>query len=581
MAEVARLSTPRIRRQVGESSIHKAKAYSRPNAWSNLRIQGAAIKGEVRGTAAVPYRVEVAFDGDDIARADCSCPIGAGGHCKHVAALLLLYREHGDAFAEVEELDRALERRTQGELIALIRRMVRRVPELELLLDVPLPGSAGAAAADDPEPFRRQARAAFQHAGDEWNAGPLAARELHDIVATGDEFRERGELAAAAAAYRGVAEVALDELDSVHDEDGDLYEVIGACADGLGHCLEAMPWSERTRREELLRALFDLYVIDENHGGLCAGDAIYEVLVRRTTPEERTRLAGWVRAAVPRGHAWSDDYRRGQFGDLLLRLEGDTLDDAEYLRVCREMNRTEELVERLLQLGRKDEALAELDAAPDHRLLALAELFDQHALGDEAERVIRERAGSAKAVFAGAMVDWLRGRAEVRGDAASARDLARRLFDLDPSLSRYQTLKRLTPAAEWPTVQSDLCHSLARAKAHSLLLDIDLHDGQVERAVQRVSNERNLRHRALDVAKAAEKAIPREALELYRTAAEDLIEHRNRGAYQAACEHLAKVRSLYQRLGDDAAWAAYILTLRDQHRSLRAFREELDRKKLT
>jgi hypothetical protein len=44
---------------------------------------------------------------------------------------------------------------------------------------------------------------------------------------------------------------------------------------------------------------------------------------------------------------------------------------------------------------------------------------------------------------------------------------------------------------------------------------------------------------------------------------------------------LTKVRSLYQRLGDDAAWAAYILTLRDQHRSLRAFREELDRKKLT
>src|SRR5262249_8299398 len=128
MAEVARLSTPRIRRQVGESSIHKAKAYTRPNAWSNLRIQGATIKGEVRGTAAVPYRVEVAFDGDDIGRADCSCPIGAGGHCKHVAALLLLYREHGDAFGEVEELDRALERRTQGELIALIRRMVRRVP---------------------------------------------------------------------------------------------------------------------------------------------------------------------------------------------------------------------------------------------------------------------------------------------------------------------------------------------------------------------------------------------------------------------------------------------------------------------
>jgi uncharacterized Zn finger protein len=580
MAEVARLSTPRIRRQVGESSIHKAKAYARTQSWDNLRIQGSTIKGHCRGTAPKPYRVEVTFDGEDIVRADCSCPIGAGGHCKHVAALLILYRQHADAFAEAEELDHALERRSQGELIALIRRMIRRVPELELLLDVPMPGSAGAEAAGDPEPFRRQARAAFEHAGDDWNAVSLAARELHDIVATGDEFRERDEFAAAAAAYRGVAEVALDQLDAIHDDDGDLYDVIGACADGLGKCLEATPWAERARREGLLRSLFDLYVIDENHGGLSAGDSIFDVFVRKTTPDERKLLANWVRASLPRGHKWSDDFRRGQFGDLLLKLEGDTLDDEEFLRVCREMNRLDDLVERLLRLERRSEAIAELEAAPDHRVLALAELFDQHGLSEDAERIVRQRAPDAKAVFAGAMYDWLRSKAETRGDAVAARELARRLFDLEPSLSRYDQLKRLTPNGEWPTLHTELIRSLARANKHGLLLDIDLCEGALARAVERVNAERSLRHRVLDVARAAEKTMPAEALDLYRTASEDLIAHRNRGSYQAACEHLRKVRQLYQRVGDDSAWAAYILTLREQNRSLRAFREELDRAKL-
>jgi uncharacterized Zn finger protein len=580
MVEVARLSTPRIRRQVGESAIQKAKAYSRPGAWSNLRIQGSTVKGECRGTAPAPYRVEATFEGDEIARADCTCPIGAGGHCKHVAALLLVYRQHADAFTETEDLDRALERRSQGELIALIRRMVRRVPELELLLEVPLPGSAGAAAAGDPEPFRRQARAAFQHAGDQWNAVSLAARELHDIVATGDEFRERGELAAAAAAYRGVAEVALDELDTVHDEDGDLFEVIGACAEGLGQCLENTPWSERARREDLLRALFDLYVIDENHGGLCAGDSIFEVFTRRTTPDERRLLSEWIRAAVPRGHAWSDDFRRGQFGELLLKLEGDTLDDAEYLRVCRELGRLDELVERLLRLGRQDEAFAEFEAAPDHRLLELAELFEQHGLADDAEQLIAARAATAKTVFSGAMYDWLRNRAEARGDNAEALKLARRHFEIDPSLTRYLHLKRLTPPSQWPGVRADLERNLQRSQGHGLLLDIDLKEGAIASAVERVMGHRSLHHRALDVARAADKSLPREALALYRSAAEDLIEHRHRGAYQAACEHLHKVRALYHRLGDDSAWAAYILTLRERHRALRAFREELDRAKL-
>src|SRR5262249_34440987 len=68
------LTLPRIRRQVGDDSIHKAKSYTRTHVWGGLRVQGAAVKGECQGTAAAPYRVEVVFDGDDIARADCSCP---------------------------------------------------------------------------------------------------------------------------------------------------------------------------------------------------------------------------------------------------------------------------------------------------------------------------------------------------------------------------------------------------------------------------------------------------------------------------------------------------------------------------
>src|SRR5206468_9646453 len=140
-----------------------------------LRAQGQMIKGLCRGQQ--PYRVEVTFDGNAIAAAACSCPVGGGGHCKHVAALLLYYRDHPDAFVEVEELEPALERRSKGELVALIRRMIRRVPELELLLDAPLPGYTNGELPDDPEPFRRQARAAFEHGGDEWGDPAAIAHE--------------------------------------------------------------------------------------------------------------------------------------------------------------------------------------------------------------------------------------------------------------------------------------------------------------------------------------------------------------------------------------------------------------------
>jgi uncharacterized Zn finger protein len=82
------------------------------------------------------------------------------------------------------------------------------------------------------------------------------------------------------------------------------------------------------------------------------------------------------------------------------------------------------------------------------------------------------------------------------------------------------------------------------------------------------------------VARAAEETRPREALELYRRHAERLIESRGRGNYQEACRDLKKVRQLYERLGEREEWDRYVDRLRQTHRALRAFQEELQAAKL-
>ena len=80
---------------------------------------------------------------------------------------------------------------------------------------------------------------------------------------------------------------------------------------------------------------------------------------------------------------------------------------------------------------------------------------------------------------------------------------------------------------------------------------------------------------SIRVAQAAEETRPREAIELYRQQAEGLIAQRGRQNYQAACKHLARMRTLYERLGEKEVWASYIAGLREQNRSLRALKEEL------
>ena len=85
------------------------------------------------------------------------------------------------------------------------------------------------------------------------------------------------------AVYRGVADEVLDRFASYHDDEGDLLGVVADCAEGLCQCLEGVP-SDGPRRDDLLRALVELYVADESHGGLGVSDTIPEALLHQTTP---------------------------------------------------------------------------------------------------------------------------------------------------------------------------------------------------------------------------------------------------------------------------------------------------------
>jgi len=136
---IPQFSEDDIPKRVGERSFERGRRYFQGGAIRNARRQGPTLKAYCEGSRPEPYRVQVTFGSKGIEEADCSCPVGAGGHCKHVAALLLTWLHRPEEFREVEELDKALERRSKAELIALIKQMLLLWPELEEILETPLP----------------------------------------------------------------------------------------------------------------------------------------------------------------------------------------------------------------------------------------------------------------------------------------------------------------------------------------------------------------------------------------------------------------------------------------------------------
>jgi tetratricopeptide (TPR) repeat protein len=481
---------------------------------------------------------------------------------------------------EVEELETALERRSKAEIIALVRRMVTRYPDLEALLELPVVGETGTPPPVDAEVIRRQASTAFQGLGyDDWGAAYGIAGQLLELVEIGDDYAGQGSWRDAATIYQTVMQEVLDNYGMIHDEEGELHQVVDGCIEGLGECLKAT--SEPVQREGLLRALFDVYRWDVDFGGIDMGYQAPVVILEQATLDEKRRVARWVREVLPAGDSWSANYHRQIYGGFLLNLEWESLDDEAFLRICRETGRQQDLVDRLLALGRVDEAVAEAQGAGDYDLLRLADLFVSHGQADLAERLIRERAPTSQD---NRLTVWLKERALERGDREEALALLERLFWQRPALQGYQELRTLArQLGRWEELQAALLARLADEGQHILLTEIHLEEEEVDRALEALEKVQASRwgwgggQLAIHVARAAEENRPREAIRIYVERAERLIAARGRGNYAEAAQYLVRVRDLYRRLGEQGTWRAFVADLREENRRLRALKDELNK----
>lgn len=586
MTTIPTISEEIVAARVGEQSFQRGLSYFRNGAIFDARRQGTTLKARCEGSRPQAYRVQVTFDGNSIAGANCSCPVGAGGYCKHVAALLLTWIDRPEEFVEVEDLDTALERRSKEELITLIKQMLRREPELEVMLETPLPTDGVRRTPIDAATYRRQVAAAFRRSGDDWETESRIGEELSAVTAIADGFLQQQDYTSAAIVYEAVAAEVLEHYASFHDEFGYLSSAVTTCVEGLGQCLAA----EKTNaapREAILRALFAIYRFDVDYGGVGLGDEVPDLILEHAMVEERRTIACWVRDALPQGTDWSDNYRRQRYGGFLLELESDALDDEAFLQICRETGRTHDLVDRLLTLARVDEAMHEAEQVGDYDLLQLAGLFVRRGHEDVAERLMEQRSQRTKDTR---VLAWLKDR-YVATDPSAALELAEKIFRMRPSFEDYKEVRELSRQLGcWDAMHRDLLAFLREERQVSLLLWIYLDEGEIDRALEMVQSGQAPgvpqaygyyasgyygTNMALEVAKAAEETRPHAAREIYRQQAEHLIALRGRGNYQVACELLSRVRALYERLGETDTWTSYISDLRERNRSLRALKEEL------
>ncbi|MDB5289863.1 MAG: hypothetical protein JWL69_1104 [Phycisphaerales bacterium] len=568
MSDLPKLTEKAILNLVGERSLRLGREYVADGSLFETRLQGKSIRARCHGNSGGPYRVIATFNASGIS-SDCSCPVGGGGQCKHVGALLLAWMKEPGQFTAVEELDQALKNRSKEELVAILRQVIRQHPDLESLLHTPLPTAGGKRTKPvKPETYQKQATAVFSRAGDGYTGWSDIEEELAAIVEIGNDFVAQEDWEGAAAVSRGMLDALLDVYDEFDDGSGSLDQMVADCVNNLEKCLDAAG-SNWALREPMFRALFEVYLTDIRRGGVGLSDEAVECLDEKTTPDERRHLADWIRQALPNvERGWASE----ALGGFLLDLEQGSMDDEAYLRLCRETGRTGDLVERLLKLDRVDEAAKELQKAKDHELVSLAELFVTQGHGDVAEPVLATR---AKDIHDGRVFDWLRRRYASRNDGTRELEMAARMFDSYPTVEGYRELRdRAIVLGQWESLEKKLKSALTSSRRNDLLIRICLDEGEVDTAL-RLMEEANVHGVKMEVAAAAENVRPGAALKIYRKAAEDHIAYRTRGGYQEACKHLKNVQKMYAKMGEADGWEQYINKVRQKNHSLRALMEEL------
>ena len=575
--------TPRsLRRLAGARFFERGEAYFTAGAVGPLRRRGGGIKAMVQGTHR--YRVRLWADCGEFGY-DCSCPIGRDGECcKHCVAVGLAWHAsaQSDDASDTEDADIVF---GEGDLRAYLLGLGKE--ELVSLL---------ADQADEDERLHRRLmlRAAQAGAGTAdlsvWKDALGHALEFDGFV----DYRDAYDYAA------GIEDV----IESLEDllQAGRADSVIQLAEHGLSeieHCLELADDSDGWISGHLHR-------MQELHLEACrrARPDPVELAERLFEGEMESSFDSFHRAAL----TYADI-----LGETGLRAYRE-LAEAEWAKIPALMPGDDDpnpygsrygitsIMETVARMSGDLDALVAVksrDLSSPYAFLQIADLYRDAGSPDRAfdwaERGWRSFSGTQRDER---LRDFIADAYQGRGRREEAMTLIWEAFEESPDFRTYRQLEQHgRHARQWPIWREkalDLIreriadktaeppgHRLwmrAPFRDHSLLVEIFLHEGDLEAAWREAGTGGCSEGLWLALAKCREKTHPEDSVRIYREHVGSLLRNTGDSVYQEAVGTLEKIRTLLVRSDKEAAFPTLLTEIRATHRRKRNLMKLLDKK---
>jgi len=495
-------------------------------------------------------------------------------------------------------LDDRLQRLSKSQLIGVIHKMIDRHPALESLVDI-VPDETTPI---DQATIRRHVEQAFDdvggHGAYDYGYSRTVRANLRPVLDLGYEQIEAQNWKTASTVFRIVIEETRQRYGSFRDEESEVARLADRCTDALGTVLAGT--SEPALREQIFRALLELYKWNAENGGYGMASSVPEVLTERTTSEERQRMASWLRDDVPPASEDSppaDDFMSGasrewtperslrrELGQLLLDLIADSADDETYLALCRETGHVKKRVRRLLKLDRAEEAANAVSRLSDHAVSKLLDHFVAMGADTAARSIAQSRIEEDDPSIR--LARWLHEHAMQREAYEMALYAARRAFLARPKVDTVDLVRTASKhTGTWSEHRPRLLEHLRDTSRYRVLARVLAHLGAIDEALQVVDDylladaHRTATHSVLRrVARAAAEDRPEGAARIYDRMARGLIEDRGRKNYSEAATFMKRAKTLLERADRPGDWDALIDQLyEDELRSLPAAQDEFEK----
>ena len=566
------LSEKIIHERTTEQSFQKGLDYYLSGAIYDPTQQsipdGVMLMATCEGSSAPSYRLSVHIDAGGIRSASCTCPYDWGGDCKHIVALLLTYLRQPEKFTEQQSVPELLTGLEKEALAAIIIRLVERNPDVYDELEIIVPAVKAAAQPKSSlskerhqtqvseQASRKQVKRILKQSRYEddygYGSAPAYLDDLEEVLQTAQQFLAASDAEGALIILRVLLEETIDNYESEMDYNGDVAVFVQSLGLPLAEAILSIEMDDKSNQtlsdsiEDSLEDIDESIEESDLEVITAALDYGWKELPDKETQWEEYEEETWM---------IFDELQQARLNVLERQARTD-----EFLQLAQKADK-HRYVLKLLQLGRFHEAVEKSQELVDeHKILSVAQ--SMRAAGHLNEAIaLTERAIKRPGSHSLELAAWLAPLEEARGETNLALLAYRVAYDVQPNITWYKHLKRLS-GVNWEILRPELMKSINETSMPDTLAAIYLEERDWDAAIA-IAEKSTWSYNLLEnVADGVVAHRPDWVAQVSLKQAEDLISKTQSKLYPAAAKWLSRAKKAYQIKSQASEWQAYISNLR-------------------